>query len=196
MITSSCFQIFHQLFISESNHLNDKLNAQLINAFYDYQPSENDPQQLIAWLSVIEAAFKNLNRLNSQMCSIHLPHIFNICMSIMSSYHENVLLMSTNVLKDLLEQCIKPNIGLYITDLKQNSDVEKSLLKKIFTTIENGLNYQYHSGWLYVMQVLSSAFSALDVNAFSIVENVSFAVFVYFQGFISFTLSVLQLSLA
>jgi ribosomal RNA-processing protein 12 len=62
MVTSACFQIFHQLFISESAHLNDKLNAQLINAFYDYQPSENDPQQLIAWLAVMESAFKNLNR--------------------------------------------------------------------------------------------------------------------------------------
>ena len=62
MITSSSFQIFHQLLISEAPHLNEKLNTQLINALYDYQPSENDPQQLIAWLSVIEAAFKNLNR--------------------------------------------------------------------------------------------------------------------------------------
>jgi ribosomal RNA-processing protein 12 len=58
MVTSACFQIFHQLFISESAHLNNKLNAQFINAFYDYQPSEIDPQQLIAWLAVI----KNLNR--------------------------------------------------------------------------------------------------------------------------------------
>ena len=62
MSTSGCFQIFHQLFICESIHLNETLNAKLINAFYDYQPSENDPQQLIAWLNVIEAAFKNLNR--------------------------------------------------------------------------------------------------------------------------------------
>jgi ribosomal RNA-processing protein 12 len=62
MSTSGCFQIFHQLFVSESIHLNETLNAKLINAFYDYQPSENDPQQLIAWLNVIEAAFKNLNR--------------------------------------------------------------------------------------------------------------------------------------
>ena len=64
------------------------------------------------------------------MCSSHLPHIFNLCMCTMGSFHENVLLMSANVLKSLLEQCIKPNIEFYITDLKQNTDIEKSLLKK------------------------------------------------------------------
>jgi ribosomal RNA-processing protein 12 len=63
MVTSSCFQIFYQLFTSESvKHLTADLNAQLINAFYDYQPSENDPQQLIAWLAVMQTAFTCLNK--------------------------------------------------------------------------------------------------------------------------------------
>lgn len=172
MITSACFQIFYQLFLCETTHLTANLNAQLINAFYDYQPSENDPQQLIAWLAVMEAAFKNLNRLNNEICSVHLPHMFNICMCIMSSYHKNVLVMSTNVIKTLLEQCIKPNISLYITEMKQNNELEKCLLNRIFNTIQNGLNYQYHSGWLYVMQILASAFSSFeDVNSFVIVKE-------------------------
>jgi hypothetical protein len=97
----------------------------------------------------------------------------------MGSFHENVLLMSANVLKSLLEQCIKPNIELYITDLKQNTDIEKSLLKKIFTSIQNGLNYQYHSGWLYVMQILSSSFSSLtDSSSFPIVQEVCVIIFI------------------
>jgi hypothetical protein len=95
----------------------------------------------------------------------------------MSSFHENVLLMTTNVLKGLLEQCIRPNIELYINDLKQSSDIDKSLLKKIFSSIENGLSYQFHSGWLYIMQILSSAFSSFkDLNAFPIVKQVIFSI--------------------
>lgn len=91
----------------------------------------------------------------------------------MSSYHENVLLMVTNVLKGLMEQCIRPNIELYVNDLKQSSDIEKSLLKRIFSSIENGLSYQFHSGWLYIMQILSSAFSSFtDSNAFLVVKEV------------------------
>ena len=42
--------------------LTKELNAQLINALYDYQPGENDVQPMQAWLAVMQAAHVNLTR--------------------------------------------------------------------------------------------------------------------------------------
>lgn len=136
MVTSLCFQVFHQLFEAQNN-CNGDLNAQIVNALYDYQPSENDPQQLIAWLAVMESAMKSLNSHNKQMCLSHLPSFFQTLMLTMSSsHHKNVHIMITNVLCSILEQCVATNIDLFTEDLKNSVDIKKSLLSKIFQHIE------------------------------------------------------------
>jgi len=137
LTTSLCFQVFHQLFQSQTNNLSADLNAQIINALYDYQPSENDPQQLIAWMAVMESAVKCLNRLNKELCITHLSSLFQTFMlTLSSSHHKNVHAMVANVLCSVLEQCVAVNIELFTEDLKKASETKKSLLAKIFQHIE------------------------------------------------------------
>ena len=140
---------------------------------YDYEPSENDPQQLIAWLAVIESAVKCLNRLNKQICISHLPTVFHKFISTLSSsHHKNVHVMSTNCLCTILEQSVQTNIDLFIDDIKQAVDVKKSLLGKMFTHIEAGLSYQYHASWSFVMKILACAFTSFKHrDTFVIVEK-------------------------
>lgn len=62
LITSCCLQTFHSLFVmrpSEST-LPSNLNAQIINALYDYQPAPGDTQPTLAWLAVMQEAHCNL----------------------------------------------------------------------------------------------------------------------------------------
>lgn len=176
LITSNCFQVLHQLFNSQSNHLSGDLNAQIINALYDYQPSENDPPQLIGWLAVTESAIKCLNRLNKEKCITHLPHFFQIYMQILSlTHHKNIHVILTNCLNDVLEQCVQTNINLFIDDLKMhgsNTEQKKSLLYKIFSQLENGLSYQFHESWLFVMKILTCAFTSFKhSDTFPVVEK-------------------------
>jgi ribosomal RNA-processing protein 12 len=176
MITSNCFQVLHQLFSSQTNNLTADLNAQIINALYDYQPSENDPPQLIGWLAVTESAIKCLNRLNKQKCITHLPHFFQIYMQILSlTHHKNIHVILTNCLNDVLEQCVQTNINLLIDDLKvhnANGEQKKSLLNKIFSQLENGLSYQFHESWLFVMKILTCAFTSFKHrDTFPVVEK-------------------------
>ena len=140
---------------------------------YDYQPSENDPQQLIGWLAVIESAARCLNRLNKQICLSHLPSIVQKFISALSSsHHKNVHVMSTNFLCNLLEQCVQTNILLFVEDIKQSTDYKKSLLSKVFTHIESGLSYQYHTSWIFVMKILACAFTSFKHrDTFIVVEK-------------------------
>lgn len=173
MIISNCYQIFYQLFTSQTNFLNADLNAQIMNAFYDFQPSENDPQQMIGWLAVMETAIKSLNRVNKQLCLSHLPHIFQTFMNTLSSsHHKNVHVVVTNCLSSILEQCVQTNIDLIVDDLKKSNDLSKSILHKVFTHIESGLSYQYHTSWVFVMKILASAFTCFKHrDTFPIVEK-------------------------
>ena len=68
-MTSVCMQALHGMFIAKpkASYLPASLNAQLINALYDYQPGENDVQPMQAWLAVMEAAHTNLARYATQM---------------------------------------------------------------------------------------------------------------------------------
>ena len=52
------------------------------------------------------------------------------------------------------------------------TEQKKSLLHKIFSHLENGLSYQFHESWLFVMKVLTCAFTSFKHrDTFPIVEN-------------------------
>uniref|UniRef100_A0A2I3HVC1 Ribosomal RNA processing 12 homolog n=1 Tax=Nomascus leucogenys TaxID=61853 RepID=A0A2I3HVC1_NOMLE len=62
LVTACAMQAFHSLFHARPglSTLSAELNAQIITALYDYVPSENDLQPLLAWLKVMEKAHINL----------------------------------------------------------------------------------------------------------------------------------------
>uniref|UniRef100_A0A8C3WR88 Ribosomal RNA processing 12 homolog n=1 Tax=Catagonus wagneri TaxID=51154 RepID=A0A8C3WR88_9CETA len=64
LVTACAMQAFHSLFHAKPSPgtLPAELNAQIIKALYDYLPSENDLQPLLAWLKVMEKAHINLVR--------------------------------------------------------------------------------------------------------------------------------------
>ena len=145
----------------------------MINALYDYQPSENDPQQLIAWLAVLESAIRCLNRINRQSSLPHLPHFFQVAMLTLStSYHQSVHLMATNCIRSILEQCVQTNVDLLTAELQQAVEVKKSILFKVFSHIEAGMSYQYHAAWPCVMKILACTFTCLkNKDTFVIVQK-------------------------
>jgi ribosomal RNA-processing protein 12 len=64
LINSWGLQALHGLFVSRppATVLPPELNAKLIAALYDYQPSAVDAQPTQAWLAVMQEAFINLNK--------------------------------------------------------------------------------------------------------------------------------------
>lgn len=62
LITTCSFEVLHGLFVSSppTTRLLPTLNAQIIHALYDYQPSNTDTQATLAWLTVMQEAHKTL----------------------------------------------------------------------------------------------------------------------------------------
>lgn len=88
LITSCAMQCFHGLMVGRpdpSTTLSADLNARLITALYDYQPSINDTQPLRGWLSVMAQSLINLGRLDSKLCAGHLPRFFSVTTQFWSS---------------------------------------------------------------------------------------------------------------
>lgn len=82
IVISNGLQTLHALFSSHPCPLNTctpQLNAQLINALYDYQPPSSDSQPTLAWLTTLQAAFGNLARVELGLCMSNLHRFMSLC---------------------------------------------------------------------------------------------------------------------
>ncbi|XP_075072014.1 RRP12-like protein [Mixophyes fleayi] len=160
LITACAMQAFHSLFSCgpSTDALTAELNAQIITALYDYLPSENDLQPLLAWLAVMEKAHVSLSRLQNDLCLGHLPRLFSTSVNCLLSPHTQVVTAAAYTLKSLLTECIAP----HTTDTGTISSTPVSgtagLIYKMFKFVEDGLSYKFHASWVYVLQVLQTFF--------------------------------------
>ncbi|XP_038070845.1 RRP12-like protein [Patiria miniata] len=160
LMTSVCMQALHGMFTAKpkASNLPADLNAQLINALYDYQPGENDVQPTQAWLAVMEAAHTNLARLSQKLCISHLPRLFSAAMACFVSQKTEITASASQVMKTLLYECVKPASDWLSNELPGNSSTP---IHKMFHTIEGGLSYKYHSSWGLVLQVTRAFFEVI-----------------------------------
>ena len=144
----SCgFQVLYGLFAGRpsKSSLPAELNVQIAAALYDYMPSINDAQPMVAWLTVQQEAHVNLGLQNHKLCLLHLPKFFTTTIKCWTSDKPTVCTAATTAMKALCNECIKPNVT-DVFDSDAASD-EKNAVKKVFHVIEEGLNYQYNSVW-------------------------------------------------
>ncbi|XP_029031381.1 RRP12-like protein [Betta splendens] len=156
LVTASAMQAFHRLFSGKPNasSLSPELNAQIITALYDYLPSENDLQPMLAWLTVMEKAHVHLASLQSSLSLGHLPRLFSAAMSCLLSPHTQVVSTAANTLKTLLTECVAPQME-EIGQISATASVgNPSYVCKMFRIVEEGLSYRFHASWPFVLQIL------------------------------------------
>ncbi|KAJ3610511.1 hypothetical protein NHX12_022603 [Muraenolepis orangiensis] len=156
LVTASAMQAFHKLFSGKPNPttMSAELNAQIITALYDYLPSENDLQPLLAWLAVMEKAHVHLAGLQSSLSLGHLPRLFSAAMTCLLCPHTAVVSAATNTLKTLLTECVGPRMEEIGTVSPKASAGNPSYVCKMFRMVEEGLSYRYHASWPFVLQAL------------------------------------------
>ncbi|XP_076363846.1 RRP12-like protein isoform X2 [Tachypleus tridentatus] len=157
LVTSCSLQALYGLFAGEFSptNLTAELNAQIIMALYDYQPSINDAQPLIAWLTVMSGAFQNLQKLDFHLFTAHAPKLFETLVQCWLSEKTDVLVTVTAILQSLINNCIKPSVE----ELQAVSESEAiTFVQKIFHPLEAALKYQYHVAWGEVIKVLTICF--------------------------------------
>ncbi|KAG7236367.1 hypothetical protein INR49_001064 [Caranx melampygus] len=167
LVTASAMQAFHKLFSGKPNAstLSPELNAQIITALYDYLPSENDLQPLLAWLAVMEKAHIHLAGLQSSLSLGHLPRLFSAAMSCLLSPHAQVVSAATNTLKTLLTECLAP------VWMKWAPLVPQPLQEIPPIIVEEGLSYRFHASWPFVMQILGCFYRVAGKKAHPIMTK-------------------------
>lgn len=167
LVTASAMQAFHKLFSNKPNptSMSAELNAQIITALYDYVPSENDLQPLLAWLSVMEKAHVHLSSLQSSLSLGHLPRLFSIAMSCLLSPHTQVVSAATQTLKTLISECVAPHMADIGPVLPNMSAGNGHYVLKMFRVVEEGLSYRFHASWPFVLQILCCFYKAAGKQA-------------------------------
>ncbi|XP_029377784.1 RRP12-like protein isoform X3 [Echeneis naucrates] len=167
LVTASAMQAFHKLFSGKPNAstLSPELNAQIITALYDYLPSENDLQPLLAWLAVMEKAHTHLAGLQSSLSLGHLPRFFSASMSCLLSPHAQVVSAATNTMKTLLTECLAPCLDEMGIISATASAGNPSYVCKMFRIVEEGLSYRFHASWPFVLQILGCFYRAAGKQA-------------------------------
>ncbi|XDV50459.1 hypothetical protein PO909_019515 [Leuciscus waleckii] len=162
LVTANAMQAFHRLFSSKPSPstMSAELNAQIITALYDYVPSENDLQPLLAWIAVMEKAHVHLSSLQSSLSLGHLPRLFSVTMSCLLSSHTQVVSAATQTLKTLINECIAARMEEIELVLKNTSTGNGACILKMFHVVEEGLSYRYHASWPFVMQILGCFYRA------------------------------------
>ncbi|XP_071336805.1 RRP12-like protein [Trachinotus anak] len=173
LVTASAMQAFHKLFSGKPNAstLSPELNAQIITALYDYLPSENDLQPLLAWLAVMEKAHIHLAGLQSSLSLGHLPRLFSAAMSCLLSPHTQVVSAATNTLKTLLTECVSPCLDEIGVITATASAGNPSYVCKMFRIIEEGLSYRFHASWPFVLQILGCFYRTAGKQAHPIMTK-------------------------
>uniref|UniRef100_A0A674BSC1 Ribosomal RNA processing 12 homolog n=1 Tax=Salmo trutta TaxID=8032 RepID=A0A674BSC1_SALTR len=162
LVTACAMQAFHKLFSGKPNPvtLSAELNAQIITALYDYLPSENDLQPLLAWLAVMEKAHVHLASVQSSLSLGHLPRLFSTAMSCLLSPHTQVVSAATSTLKTLLSECVAPHMEEIGPVSPTASSGNASYICKMFRIVEEGLSYRFHASWPFVLQLLGCFYRA------------------------------------
>uniref|UniRef100_A0A3B4B912 Uncharacterized protein n=1 Tax=Periophthalmus magnuspinnatus TaxID=409849 RepID=A0A3B4B912_9GOBI len=167
LVTASAMQAFHKLFSSKPkpSTMSPELNAQIITALYDYLPSENDLQPLLAWLTVMEKAHVHL-ALQSSLSLGHLPRLFSAAISCLLSPHTQVVSAATNTLKTLLTECVAPHMEeMSLITTTASADICKMFIA------EEGLSYRFHASWPFVLQVLGCFYKVAGKKAHPIMTK-------------------------
>ncbi|KAM9476778.1 RRP12-like protein [Clarias gariepinus] len=167
LVTASAMQAFHKLFSvkQKPSNMTAALNAQIITVLYEYIPSENDLQPLLAWLAVMEKAHIHLSSLQSSLSLGHLPRFFSATMPCLLSPHTQVVSAAAQTLKTLISECVAPHMAEIGPVLPSVSSGNGLSICKMFRVVEEGLSYRFHASWPFVLQILGSFYKAAGKQA-------------------------------
>ncbi|XP_022354987.1 RRP12-like protein isoform X2 [Enhydra lutris kenyoni] len=172
LVTACAMQAFHSLFLAKPSlgTLSAELNAQIITALYDYVPSENDLQPLLAWLKVMEKAHINLVRLQRDLGLGHLPRFFGTATTCLLSPHSQVVTAATQSLQEILKECVAPHMAS-IGFVTSSASGPAQHVFKMFRAVEEGLTYRFHAAWSSVLQLLCVFFQACGRQAHPVMKK-------------------------
>lgn len=91
------------------------------------------------------------------MCSAHLPKLFTTVSQMWLSDKGDILSNATHTLSAVISDCLKLAAAPDVVERHANT------LSKVFSILQEGLKYQYHSAWKHVIYLLGVFFEVITV---------------------------------
>lgn len=155
LVVNGALQTFYHFFLRRpsSTTLSAELNAQLINALYDYQPNINDDQPLNAWCIALKEALLSLNNLDAKLSNLHLIKFIKTAVEFLKSDSTQVHNCVCNCINAIFTLTIKEQVEKCPADL----------LEALYSELKSTLKYQYSHAWVQVIPMLSELFVRNEV---------------------------------
>ncbi|CAH1115005.1 unnamed protein product, partial [Psylliodes chrysocephalus] len=153
IVTTCGMQVLYSLFSAQNAVVPAKLNAQLITALYEYQPSMSDVQPTQAWVTVMQQAHVHLADVDISLAMAALPKIFDAITQLWLSEKAEIMTKATHSLDILIRDAL-----INACSSRELVEQHKSKIERCIQTIQLGLGYQFNASWHQVLHVISTLF--------------------------------------
>lgn len=156
LVVNGALQTFYSFFMRRptSEVLSPELNAQLLNALYDYQPNINDEQPLNAWCTALKEGLLSLHNLDSNLSHLHLVKFIKMAIACLASDSNQVHGCVCNAINVVFNEIVLKSDD----ETRQSILVNDECLSTIFSELKGTLNYQFSHSWLQVIPMLKELF--------------------------------------
>lgn len=163
LVTSCSLQALHGLFVSEPSEdtLTLQVNADIIKALYDIQPSPSDTQSILAWLTVMQDAhwnlirnlFKTSSNVGLSVVDDLITRMLNKCLELWLCNKMEVITGSSNTVKIILQECVAP-----LCESEERITKYSSTLNQVICLMHKALSYQYLEAWPQIFHLVALLF--------------------------------------
>ncbi|XP_041971628.1 RRP12-like protein [Aricia agestis] len=156
-----CLHTLHALLAADDgSNLPAATAAQLLRALRAARPPPADKAVGLAWAAVMQQAYACLARLDLNLCIPNVPAFVNICVSeLWLSDVADVTAASTNALKALLLDCVKPAVDSEAVLVKHRAHIDA-----VFKCIGTGLDNPFNQAIRHVILTIAVCFEIGNEN--------------------------------
>lgn len=141
--------------------LGPELNAQLVNALYDYQPRIHDAKLLDVWLGMMQVALVNLQRLSDELFMSNLPKFVGLAVNCWRCDKPFIHYTVASVLTALVQKGLQPCVTKLTPDEVVAMDSKALSCIKVIEQLHRALLYQFSAVWYQVLVVWTACFEIL-----------------------------------
>ncbi|CAN7990559.1 unnamed protein product [Ixodes hexagonus] len=142
--------------------LGPELNAQLVNALYNYQPRIHDAKLLDVWLAMMQEALMNLQRLSDELFLSNLPKFVGLAVNCWRCDKPSVHYTVASVLTALVQKGLQPCVTkLTAAEVAAMDGRSASPCMKVIEQLHRALHYQFSTVWDQVLFVWAACFEVL-----------------------------------
>ncbi|KAK9818389.1 hypothetical protein WJX72_011834 [[Myrmecia] bisecta] len=148
---------------SSSSHVGAPALADVLSAVLEQESAwdRKDAEVMMSLTRLLEAGFIWLHDLDAAMCTTRLPRVFHTLVAQLSADQDGVRFATSQCLKNLINDCIHPDVIKGAVSLVGMPAGTLSPLQSIAAAVASALGAQHESAWPHALPVVGELFDKL-----------------------------------